>query len=138
MHVWVQGVSMYKYGNSSTARLETCHPDIQRLFNELIKDWDISIICGHRSKEDQEEAVSSGRSKTHYPDSKHNSMPSKGVDAALYPIDWNDNGRNFMFVGMVKQKAKELGIDIRCGADWDGDNYNNDQTFNDLVHFEVA
>lgn len=129
---------MYRYGKSSKARLNTCHPEIQRLFNELIKDWDISIICGHRPEDEQEAAVKSGNSKTHFPNSKHNLLPSLGVDAALYPIDWRDEGRHYMFVGMVKQKAKDLGINIRCGADWDGDNDTDDQTFNDLVHFELV
>lgn len=129
---------MYKYGKSSQARLDTCHPDIQKLFNELIKDWDISIICGHRTEDEQNAAVAKGASKTPYPKSKHNAYPSIGIDAALYPIDWNDTGRHYMFVGMVKQKAKDLGIKIRCGADWDGDNDTDDQTFNDLVHFELA
>lgn len=128
---------MYVYGRSSRERLATCHPKLQALFNELIKDWDISIICGERSEEDQNAAVAAGNSKTVYPNSKHNTSPSIAVDAALYPIDWNDNGRNYMFVGMVKQKAKEMGIDIRCGADWDGDNSTKDQTFHDIVHFEL-
>ena len=129
---------MYNYGKISRSRLETCHPDLQRLFNELIKDWDISIICGHRSEEEQNAAVARGNSKTLYPNSKHNQMPSLAVDAALYPIDWEDTGRHYMFVGMVKQKAKDLGINIRCGADWDGDNDTDDQTFHDLPHFEVV
>lgn len=129
---------MYKYGRTSKARLATCHPEIQRLFNELIKDWDVSIICGHRTEAEQTAAVKKGASKTPFPKSKHNSMPSIGIDAALYPIDWNDTGRHYMFVGMVKQKAKDLGINIRCGADWDGDNNTDDQTFNDLVHFELV
>ena len=128
---------MYKYGKSSRSRLETCHPDLQRLFNELIKDWDISILCGHRGEEEQNAAVARGSSKVKFPNGKHNSLPSLAVDAALYPIDWNDTGRHYMFAGMVKQKAKELGINIRCGADWDGDNYTTDQTFHDLPHFEV-
>lgn len=129
---------MYYYGKTSRSRLETCHPEIQRLFNELIKDWDISIICGHRTEEEQDAAVAAGNSKTKFPKSKHNSMPSLGIDAALYPIDWSDSGRHYMFVGMVKQKAKDLGINIRCGADWDGDNGTKDQTFHDLVHFEIV
>ena len=128
---------MYKYGKSSRSRLETCHPDLQRLFNELIKDWDISILCGHRGEEEQNAAVARGSSKGKFPNGKHNSLPSLAVDAALYPIDWNDTGRHYMFAGMVKQKAKELGINIRCGADWDGDNYTTDQPFHDLPHFEV-
>lgn len=128
---------MYRYGRSSKARLATCHPELQRLFNEMIKDWDISILCGHRNEEDQNAAFKSGASKLSWPKGKHNSLPSRAVDAALYPVDWDDTGRHYMFVGMVKQKAKDLGIAIRCGADWDGDNQTTDQTFNDLVHFEL-
>lgn len=129
---------MFKYGKSSKARLSTCHPEIQRLFNSLINHYDVSIICGHRTEEEQDAAVNSGNSKTMFPNSKHNKYPSLGIDAALYPIDWNDIGRHYMFVGIVRERARELGIPIRCGADWDSDFATNDQTFNDLVHFEYA
>ncbi len=128
----------FSYGKSSSRRLATCHPEIQRLFNSLIQDYDISIICGHRTEEDQNAAVNSGASKTMFPDSKHNIMPSQGIDAALYPIAWDDHGRHYMFVGIVRERARELDIPIRCGADWDSDFHTNDQTFNDLVHFEYA
>lgn len=128
----------YRYGKTSKARLATCHPEIQRLFNSLINDYDVSIICGHRTEEEQNAAVAKGASKTKYPNSKHNSLPSLGIDAALYPIDWNDVGRHYMFVGIVRERARQLGIPIRCGADWDSDFATNDQTFNDLVHFEYA
>ena len=129
---------MYKYSKTSRKRLDSCHPELQRLFNSLIEDYDVSIICGHRSKVEQDKAVSNGASKTRYPNSKHNSMPSLGIDAALYPINWNDHGRHYMFVGIVRERAKQLGIPIRCGADWDSDFATNDQTFHDLVHFEYA
>lgn len=129
---------MYKYSKISRKRLDSCHPELQRLFNSLIEDYDVSIICGHRSKTEQDKAVADGASKTRYPNSKHNSMPSLGIDAALYPINWNDHGRHYMFVGIVRERAKQLGIPIRCGADWDSDFATNDQTFNDLVHFEYA
>ena len=128
---------MYAYSKTSQDRLDSCHPQLRKLFMELAKDWNISILCGHRSKEDQDAAVAAGKSKTVFPTSKHNATPSNAVDATLYPVQWNDLGRHYMFAGMVKQKAKDLGITIRCGADWDGDNETKDQKFNDLVHFEV-
>ncbi|AUR83239.1 hedgehog signaling/DD-peptidase zinc-binding domain protein [Vibrio phage 1.032.O._10N.261.54.F5] len=128
----------YRYGKTSKVRLATCHPEIQRLFNSLINDYDVSIICGHRTAAEQNAAVAKGASKTKYPNSKHNSLPSLGIDAALYPIDWNDAGRHYMLVGIVRERARELNIPIRCGADWDSDFATNDQTFNDLVHFEYA
>jgi peptidoglycan L-alanyl-D-glutamate endopeptidase CwlK len=126
----------FKYGKTSQSRLETCTPNIRRLFESLIKDYDITIICGHRSKEDQNAAVASGASKTPWPKSKHNAFPSCGIDAALYPIDWNDLGRHYAFGGIVKERARQLGIKIRWGGDWDGDWNTDDQKFNDLVHFE--
>ncbi len=128
----------YKYSKTSRERLDSCHPKLQQLFDSLIKDYDVSIICGHRSKAKQDQAVASGASKTKFPNSKHNALPSLGVDAALYPIDWNDTGRHYMFVGIVKERARQLGIRIRCGADWDMDGHTDDQKFNDLVHFELV
>ena len=58
---------MYKYGKTSMSRLDTCHPDLQKLFKELIKYVDISILCGHRTEEEQTKAVLEKRSKTPYP-----------------------------------------------------------------------
>ena len=39
--------------------------------------------------------------------------------------------------GMIKGIAKEKGIKIRWGGDWDSDGEVLDQTFMDLVHIEV-
>ena len=75
--------------------------------------------------------------------SKHNSYPSKAVDIAPYPIDWNNRKRFILLGGYVEGIAKmlkEKGIidsNIVWGADWDSDNYMNDHTFIDLPHFQV-
>lgn len=127
----------YRYGRTSKARLATCHPELQRLFNSLIKDYDVTILCGHRGKEEQNKAFKEGRSTITYPNGKHNSQPSLAIDAGLYPIDWNDKGRWYMFVGVVKERARQLNIKIRCGADWDNDLKTSDQSFHDLPHFEL-
>lgn len=128
----------YTYGKVSAERLATCHPDLQRLFNSLIEDYDVTILCGHRTEAEQNAAFASGASKLKWPNGKHNSLPSRAVDATLHPVQWNDNGRHYMFIGIVKERARQLGISIRCGGDWDGDNETRDQTFNDLVHFELC
>jgi hypothetical protein len=128
---------MPKFGNSSATRLATCHPDLQKLFNEVIKNYDCTILQGHRSKEEQDEFFRTGRSKVQYPNSKHNSSPSMAVDVVPYPIDWNDWNRFYHFAGYVKGVADSLGIRIRSGIDWDGDNDFNDNTFNDAPHFEL-
>ena len=128
----------YPYSETSLQRLLSCHPLIQELFMDLAEDYDISILCGHRTEEEQDQAVAIGASKTEYPNSKHNKLPSLGIDAALYPVNWEDVGRHYMFVGIVRERARQLGIKIRCGADWDSDFATSDQTFHDLVHFELV
>lgn len=121
---------MPEFGKTSRARLETCHPDLQRLFNEVIKEMDCSIICGHRGKVDQDEAFRLGNSKVTWPRSKHNSTPSNAVDAVPYPIDWKNFDRFNQMAVIVKRKAEELGIKIVWGGDW--------KTFKDLPHWELG
>ncbi|MAE22033.1 MAG: peptidase [Pseudomonas sp.] len=133
----------YRYGITSRNRLDTCHPDLKKIFNTLIEYDDVSILCGHRSEKEQDIAFRSGVTKVMWPNSKHNLQPSMAVDAAPYPIDWNDHKRFAVFAGRVLQVADELyslgliDYKIRWGGDWDRDGSTTDQTFNDLPHFEL-
>lgn len=128
---------MPSFGKSSAHRLATCHPKLQELFNEVVKNYDCTVLQGERTKEEQDEYFRTGKSKVQYPNSKHNSSPSMAVDIVPYPIDWNDWNRFYHFAGYVKGVADNLGIKIRSGIDWDGDNDFKDQTFNDAPHFEL-
>jgi len=111
---------------------------LQRLFKEVIKHYDCTVICGHRSQEEQDKAVAEGKSKVRYPYSKHNSFPARAVDVVPYPIDWDDREGFYAFGGFVKGVASQKGIKIRWGGDWDSDNDLHDQNFIDLPHFELA
>ena len=84
---------MPKFSKISEERLLTCHPDIVAVCRELIKQMDVSVLCGRRTKEEQEAAYKAGRSFAHYPQSAHNRVPSHAVDLAPYPIDWNNLAR---------------------------------------------
>lgn len=128
---------MPSYSSRSRGKLQECHPDLQDLFNEVIKHFDCAILTGHRSKEKQNDAFAKGLSKLKYPQSKHNKTPSLAVDVAPYPIDWGDKERFYYFAGVVKGIATQMGIDIRWGGDWDSDTQVHDQTFMDLPHFEL-
>ncbi len=128
---------MPSFSARSQAKLSSCHVKIQQLFKEVVKDFDCTILCGTRYEEEQEKAFLEGRSKAHFPNSKHNHNPSYAVDVAPYPIDWSDIRRFYFFGGYVKAVAKRMGIDIRWGGDWDGDFQVKDQNFNDLPHFEL-
>ncbi len=129
---------MPKFGKKSKSRLETCHPELRRLFQEVVNCFDCSVLQGHRSKEDQDNAYHEGRSKLKFPKSKHNKKPSEAVDVAPYPIDWNDKERFYYFAGVVKGIAIKMDIKIRWGGDWDSDTDVKDQTFMDLPHFELV
>ncbi len=128
---------MPKFGEKSKEKLETCHQDLQKLFNEVIKYFDCCVICGHRTEEEQDEAFKNGHSNVEYPNSKHNQKPSLAVDVVPYPIDWKDTNRFYLFVGFVRGIAAMLDIPIRCGGDWDGDLETSDQKLTDLPHFEM-
>ena len=123
------------FGRRSNQRLETCDPRLQQLFRAVVNVVDCAVLEGHRSPERQAELLAAGKSKVKV--SKHNSSPSLAVDVAPYPIDWDDTERFVRFGTYVLAKARELDIPIRWGGDWDGDGDRSDQTFDDLVHFEI-
>jgi len=125
------------FGKVSQKRLSLAHPDMQKLFIEVVKDFDCTVICSHRSEEDQETAFRLGMSKVHYPNSKHNQNPSRAVDVAPWPLDWKELNRFYYFGGFVKSVARRLDLRVRWGGDWDGDFHIKDQNFHDLPHFEL-
>ncbi len=133
---------MPKFSKRSQDKLNTCDQRLIRLFEEVVKDYDCTVIYGHRTKEEQDRAYQEKKSKLKYPQSKHNKYPSMAVDVApWFPemgIDWEDYGAFYMFAGYVMKTAKDMGISIRNGGDWDSDHQTKDQRFNDLVHFELT
>ena len=128
---------MPSFSTISRDRLETCHADLQRVFNRVVLDYDCSILCGRRDRADQNSAFADGRSKLQWPDGKHNSVPSNAVDGAPYPVDWSNLKRFYLFAGYVIATARAMDIILRWGGDWDTDWDLDDQHFNDLVHFEL-
>lgn len=139
---------MPTFSKKSKDQLESCDLKLQKLFNKVVSGYDCTIIQGHRSSEEQLELYEGGQSKVKV--SKHNSYPSMAVDVAPYVnggIPWpNPDSDNYIkdlaqfyhFAGYVLGQAKILGINIRWGGDWDRDFYFGDQTFDDLVHFEIG
>ena len=125
------------FGKSSKKRLSTCDDRLQKVFNEVIKHVDCSVLCGHRGKDDQNKAYKEGKSKAKYPDGRHNRQPSLAVDVSPYPIDWKDLERQTLFAGFVLGIAKQMGINLIWGNDWDGDFETKDTGLKDYPHFEL-
>ena len=120
---------MYQFSKSSQKKLSTCHPFLQEICNELIKEVDFTVLCGHRGQEEQNEAFVKGASKLQWPDSKHNSFPSKAVDIAPYPIDWNNHVRFKDLASKFKAIAQHKNIQINWGGDF--------KSIVDMPHFEL-
>ena len=128
---------MPRYSNKSKERLASCDERLQDVFNEVIKYVDCSILEGHRSKERQNKLYDENRTKVKYPNGRHNSSPSKAVDVTPYPVDWEDRERQTLFAGFVLGLARNMGIRLRWGGDWDMDFQVMDTRFDDFPHFEV-
>ena len=117
---------MPRFSRSSMARLMTCRAPLVAVMSRVVLRYDCTILCGRRSRAEQDEAFRGGFSKVEWPDSKHNvenpAALANAVDAS--------------FVLGVASEV-EPGVIFRWGGDWDHDRDLNDQTFNDLVHFEI-
>ena len=136
---------MATFGEASLAKLATCHPDIQKVMAEAIKQYDFTVIFGHRSTKEQFKLYKIGRTITAgkwvitgktvtnldgvNKMSKHNYSPSKAIDIAPYPIDWSNIDRFKNMAQIVKNTAINLGINLEWGGDW--------KSFRDYPHFEI-
>ena len=137
---------MPSFGESSRKKLDTCDPRLVQIMERVVEHYDIKILEGRRSWARQRELLEEGRTKVGPGESKHNPPTdgdqdwlSKAVDAAPYPIDWQDAKRFIYMAGMVMGIAAELGIKIRWGGIWDMDQVIlDDQNFDDLPHFEIV
>ena len=130
---------MPSFGTTSKSRLATVHPKLQRILEELVRDYDITIIYGARTLDEQKQLVAEGLSRTM--NSKHipkNDGYAYAVDVAPYPIDWDYEAPYYYMWGRIEEIAKRRGVKLRWGGDWDMDKDFDDQKFMDLVHVEIV
>jgi peptidoglycan L-alanyl-D-glutamate endopeptidase CwlK len=137
---------MPNFSARSLGRLATCDPALESLFRQVVREFDCTIICGHRTAREQQALYAQGRTKpgriVTYKDgvdnlSKHNFYPSLAVDVVPYPVQWSNTDRMYYFAGFVMHTARSMGIQVRWGGDWDNDTQTDDERFIDLPHFEV-
>lgn len=115
-------------------RLRGVHPDLVKVVERAIQitTVDFTVLEGVRSPERQKKLVESGASQTM--NSRH--IPgadgyAKAVDLGAYvddQVDWSWP-LYFKIAAAMKEAAKQLGVDIVCGADW--------KKFPDGPHFEL-
>ena len=133
----------------SRSRLDGVHPDLIRVVERAIlkSDQDFTVLEGVRTPERQKQLYAQGRTKpgpkvTWTLNSRHFVNPKTGyghaVDLAPFPIDWSDLTKFDAISRAMFDAAKELGIAIRWGADWDRDGKPRERGETDSPHFELA
>lgn len=130
----------------SLARLSTCHPELREI--ALAADTIVPhrIVCGARTKDEQEAAFASGNSKKHYPAGKHcvgdeaGRLLSDAIDFAPFEqdkaIDWKQSAHFTYLNGIYMGLAKAMGIPLRSGCDWNQNGILQDEELKDLGHVE--
>lgn len=118
-------------------RLASVDYRLVRLVEEVSKNFPLMVICGHRGEAEQNAAFEAKKTKVRWPNSKHNFMPSKAVDLAPTPLDWNNKAAFVALATLMINEAKKQDVLIRWGGDWDLDGDWKDEKFLDMPHFEL-
>ena len=135
----------------SRSRLVGVHPDLVRVVERAIRltPVDFAVLEGVRTPARQRELYAQGRTKpgpvvTWTMTSNHFAAADgygHAVDLVPSPIDWEGPTRFPKFDAIAKAMfaaAKELGVSIRWGADWDVDGNPRERGESDSPHFELA
>jgi peptidoglycan L-alanyl-D-glutamate endopeptidase CwlK len=127
----------FALGKQSLSRLRGVHPLLVGVVVRAIRitSADFTVYEGLRSVERQRELFESGQSKKM--NSRH--LTGHAVDLPAYlngvPV-WDKVLAQPIMTAMMKA-ALDCGVTLRWGGDWDGDGDQEDETFRDLVHFEL-
>jgi peptidoglycan LD-endopeptidase CwlK len=138
----------YSLGAKSRERLQGVHPRLVSVVERAIEltAQDFMVLEGVRTPARQKELYSQGRTKpgqkvTWTLNSNHflNSATGYGhaVDLVPFPVDWSHAKLNVVSKAMFAA-AKELGVELRWGADWDRDGKPREKGETDSPHFELV
>lgn len=131
------------FGERSKGNLANVHPLLVKVMTRALElsKRDFTVICGHRDKAGQEAAQRAGTTKVAFPNSAHNQLPSCAVDVIPYPFtNWEDPE---MLKGWkaiadaVFVAAKEYGVLVRWGGDFNRDGDKTKKDAWDKPHFEL-
>ena len=132
----------FKLGKTSLARLQGVDETLVNVVKRAIEisEVDFTVLEGVRTLERQRELYAQGRTApgkivTWTMKSRH--IEGKAVDLVPYPLDWNDIDKFNKIKDAMFQAAKELDVNLRWGADWDGDGNYREKGEYDSPHFEI-
>ena len=137
----------YALGAASQSKLVGVHPDLAKVVRRAIEisPVDFKVIEGVRTPERQRQLYAQGRTKpgpvvTWTLKSNHFKQADgygHAVDLLPAPYDWKASGPFDAMAKAMLAAAKELGIGIRWGADWDSDGKPREKGETDSPHFEL-
>ncbi len=129
-------------GKTSLARLKGVDETLVNVVKRAIEisAVDFTVMEGVRTLERQRELYAQGRTApgkivTWTMNSRH--IEGKAVDLVPYPLDWNDLEKFNKIKDAMFQAARELDVNLRWGADWDGDGKYREKGEYDSPHFEI-
>lgn len=132
----------FKLGKTSLARLQGVDETLVNVVKRAIEisEVDFTVMEGVRTLERQRELYAQGRTApgkivTWTMKSRH--IEGKAVDLVPYPLDWNDIEKFNKIKDAMFQAARELDVNLRWGADWDGDGKYREKGEYDSPHFEI-
>ena len=132
----------FKLGKTSLARLQGVDETLVNVVKRAIEisEVDFTVLEGVRTLERQRELYAQGRTApgkivTWTMNSRH--IEGKAVDLVPYPLDWNDIEKFNKIKDAMFQAARELDVNLRWGADWDGDGQYREKGEYDSPHFEI-
>jgi peptidoglycan L-alanyl-D-glutamate endopeptidase CwlK len=132
----------FKLGKTSLDRLQGVDETLVNVVKRAIEisEVDFTVLEGVRTLERQRELYAQGRTApgkivTWTMKSRH--IEGKAVDLVPYPLDWNDLDKFNKIKDAMFQAAKELDVNLRWGADWDGDGNYREKGEYDSPHFEI-
>jgi peptidoglycan L-alanyl-D-glutamate endopeptidase CwlK len=139
---------MFTFSERSLNNLKGVHPKLVAVVHRAleISPIDFTVLEGVRSQERQNELWAQGRTKrgpvvTWVQTSGTHGIQADGyghaVDLAPYPIDWNDYARFDSLANIMFAAAKELGVTLRWGGNWDMDATIHESGESDSPHYEL-
>lgn len=128
-------MSEFKLSVASEQNLQGVHPDLVKVVRLAITrtKQDFKVIEGLRTHERQKQLLRQGATKTLH--SRH--LTGHAVDLVPLPLDWGNKQAFNQLAEVMLSCAKELGVAIRWGGDWNLNGRSDDERFYDGPHFEL-
>ena len=138
----------FTLSKASLDKLQGVHPKLVKVVKRAIEltKQDFKVLEGVRTPERQKELYAQGRTKpgpkvTWTLTSNHFVNPKTGyghaVDLVPYPVDWETLSKFDAIQKAMFAAAKELGVTIRWGANWNRNGKPREKGETDSPHFEL-